>query len=70
MVSHQTHAVEHPELIARRFHHLARAVRNESVNARMNCGFAQFRDSIHVHPREQWAKLQATVGGARLASDA
>jgi 5-methyltetrahydropteroyltriglutamate--homocysteine methyltransferase len=34
------------------------------------CGFSQFWDSIRVHPRVQWAKLQALVQGARVASRA
>ena len=68
MVSHQTNVVEHPELIAWRLQNFASVVGKENVIGGTDCGFSQFWDSIRVHPSVQWAKLQALVEGARLAS--
>ncbi len=70
MVSHQTNVVEHPELIAWRLQNFASVVGKENLIAGTDCGFSQFWDSIRVHPSVQWAKLQALVEGARLASQA
>jgi 5-methyltetrahydropteroyltriglutamate--homocysteine methyltransferase len=70
MVSHQTNVVEHPELISWRIQNFASVVGKENVIAGTDCGFSQFWDSIRVHPSVQWAKLEALVAGARLASEA
>ena len=69
VVSHTTNVVEHPELIAERIIRLAELVGPENVIAGTDCGFAQGPFVQRVHPTIMWAKLQALVGGARLASE-
>jgi 5-methyltetrahydropteroyltriglutamate--homocysteine methyltransferase len=68
VISHQTNVVEHPELVAWRIENYASAVGKENVIAGTDCGFSQFWDTIRLHPSVQWAKLQALVDGAALAS--
>ena len=68
VISHATNIVEHPELIAERITRLARLVGRENVIAGTDCGFAQVTYFARVHPSIMWAKLEALVEGARLAS--
>jgi 5-methyltetrahydropteroyltriglutamate--homocysteine methyltransferase len=68
VISHVTNVVEHPELVAERVVRLARIVGRENVIAGTDCGFAQGPYVQRVHPSIQWAKLDALVQGARLAS--
>jgi 5-methyltetrahydropteroyltriglutamate--homocysteine methyltransferase len=68
VVSHCTNVVEHPELIALRISNFARLVGRENVIAGTDCGFSQFWNLIRVHPEVQWAKLEALVEGARIAT--
>ena len=68
VISHATNIVEHPELVAERIVRLARLVGRENVIASTDCGFAQVTYFARVHPQIMWAKLQALVDGARLAS--
>jgi 5-methyltetrahydropteroyltriglutamate--homocysteine methyltransferase len=68
VVSHATNIVEHPELIAERIVRLAKALGRENVMAGTDCGFAQGPFHRRVHPSIMWAKLEALVDGARLAS--
>ena len=68
VVSHCIHLVEHPELVAQRIARFAGVVGRERVIAGTDCGFAQQPFYQRVHPSIQWAKLQALVEGARLAS--
>src|SRR5690348_13941689 len=68
VISHATNVVEHPELVAERIVRLARIVGRENVIAGTDCGFAQGPFHRRVHPSIMWAKLQALVDGARLAS--
>jgi 5-methyltetrahydropteroyltriglutamate--homocysteine methyltransferase len=68
VISHATNIVEHPELIAERIVRLARLVGRENVIASTDCGFAQVTYFARVHPQIMWAKLEALVEGARLAS--
>lgn len=68
LVSHATNVVEHPELVADRIERLAKLVGPERVIASSDCGFAQGPLVRRVHPTVQWAKLEALVEGARLAS--
>jgi 5-methyltetrahydropteroyltriglutamate--homocysteine methyltransferase len=70
VISHATNIVEHPELVAERIIRLARLVGRENVIASTDCGFAQVTYFARVHPTIMWAKLEALVAGARLASDA
>jgi len=68
VISHATNVVEHPELIAERIVRIARLVGRENVIAGTDCGFAQGPFHRRVHPSIMWAKLEALVQGARLAS--
>ena len=68
VISHATNIVEHPELIAERITRLARLVGRENIIASTDCGFAQVTYFARVHPSIMWAKLEALVEGARLAS--
>jgi 5-methyltetrahydropteroyltriglutamate--homocysteine methyltransferase len=68
VVSHATNVVEHPELVAERIVRLARLLGRENVIAGTDCGFAQGPFHRRVHPTVMWAKLEALVEGARLAS--
>jgi len=68
LVSHQTNVVEHPELVAWRIKNFAGVVGRENVIAGTDCGFSQNWALLRVHPLVQWAKLEALVDGARLAS--
>jgi 5-methyltetrahydropteroyltriglutamate--homocysteine methyltransferase len=68
VISHATNVVEHPELVAERIVRLANIVGRENVVAGTDCGFAQGPFHRRVHPSIMWAKLEALVAGARLAS--
>jgi len=68
VISHATNVVEHPELVKERIVRLAKLVGRENVIAGTDCGFAQQPFYQRVHPTIQWAKLEALVEGARLAS--
>jgi 5-methyltetrahydropteroyltriglutamate--homocysteine methyltransferase len=63
-----TNFIEHPELIAQRIVQYARVVGRDRVIAGTDCGFATVAGSTRVVPSIAWAKLQALVEGARLAS--
>jgi|SRR6185312_10684488 len=60
--------VEHPELVAQRLERFASVVGRERVIAGADCGFASFAGSDEMHPTIVWAKFEALVEGARLAS--
>jgi 5-methyltetrahydropteroyltriglutamate--homocysteine methyltransferase len=68
VISHATNVVEHPELVKERIVRLAKLVGRENVIGGTDCGFAQQPFYQPVHPTIQWAKLQALVEGARLAT--
>jgi len=68
VISHSTNVVEHPELVAERIVRLAGLVGRENVIAGTDCGFAQGPFHQRVHPSVMWAKLEALVDGAELAS--
>ena len=68
VISHATNVVEHPELVAERIVRLARLVGRENLLAGTDCGFAQGPFHRRVHPSIMWAKLDALVKGAKLAS--
>ncbi len=69
VVSHCIHLVEHPELVAQRIARFAEVVGRERVIAGTDCGFGTSGAGDEVHPEVAWAKLQALVEGARLASE-
>ena len=68
VISHATNVVEHPELVCERIVRIAQLVGRENVIAGTDCGFAQGPFYRRVHPSIMWAKFEALVGGARLAS--
>ena len=68
VVSHSSNVVEHPELVAERILRFANLVGRENVIASTDCGFAQEELNRRVHPSIMWAKLEAMVEGARIAS--
>jgi 5-methyltetrahydropteroyltriglutamate--homocysteine methyltransferase len=68
VIAHTTNVVEHPELVAERLVRLARLVGRERVIGGTDCGFAQGPYVRRVHPTIMWAKLDALVQGARLAT--
>jgi len=63
-----TNFIEHPELVAQRITRLARLVGRERVIAGADCGFAGYAGYNMVDPDIMWAKCQALVEGARVAS--
>jgi 5-methyltetrahydropteroyltriglutamate--homocysteine methyltransferase len=68
VVSHAASHVEHPELVAQRITRFAGLVGAENVIASTDCGFAQSFRTTRQHPSIQWAKLEALVEGARIAT--
>jgi 5-methyltetrahydropteroyltriglutamate--homocysteine methyltransferase len=65
-----TNFIEHPELIAQRLARYAGVVGRERVIAGTDCGFGTSAWGRKVDAKIAWAKLQAMVEGARLASAA
>jgi 5-methyltetrahydropteroyltriglutamate--homocysteine methyltransferase len=63
-----TNYVEHPDLVAERLQHFVDIVGPERVIASTDCGFGTSVGPRDVPPSIAWAKLQAMVEGARLAS--
>ena len=68
VIAHTTAVVEHPETVAERILTYARLVGRERVMAGADCGFAQGALFQRQHPTVMWAKFEALVEGARLAS--
>jgi 5-methyltetrahydropteroyltriglutamate--homocysteine methyltransferase len=60
--------VEHPDLVAERLGHFVDIVGEGRVIASTDCGFGTSVGPRDVPPSIAWAKLQAMVEGARLAS--
>jgi 5-methyltetrahydropteroyltriglutamate--homocysteine methyltransferase len=63
MICHATNVIEHPEYIAELITKYAGVVGRERVIAATDCGFRW-----RVHPQIAWAKLEALVEGAKVAS--
>jgi 5-methyltetrahydropteroyltriglutamate--homocysteine methyltransferase len=68
VITHSTVLVEHPELVCDRILRFAQVVGRERVIAGTDCGFGTFAGMMTIHPTVAWAKLEALVQGARLAS--
>ena len=68
VVTHHTMTVEHPRLVADRIVRFARLVGRESLIAGTDCGFAQAQFIQRAAPSVMWAKFEALVEGARIAS--
>jgi 5-methyltetrahydropteroyltriglutamate--homocysteine methyltransferase len=67
-ITQSTVLVEHPELVAQRIVRFAKVVGRENVIAGADCGFATFAGSTEIHPSVVWAKFEALVEGARIAT--
>jgi 5-methyltetrahydropteroyltriglutamate--homocysteine methyltransferase len=68
VVTHHTITVEHPRLVADRILRFAGLVGRENVIAGTDCGFAQAQFIQRAAPSVMWAKFDALVQGARIAS--
>jgi 5-methyltetrahydropteroyltriglutamate--homocysteine methyltransferase len=68
VITHHIVTVEHPRLVADRIVRFAKLVGRENVIAGSDCGFAQIDHFSRVHPNVMWAKMEALVEGARIAS--
>ncbi len=68
VVTHHTMTVEHPRLVADRIVRFARLVGRENLMAGTDCGFAQAQFIQRAAPSVMWAKFEALVEGARIAS--
>jgi 5-methyltetrahydropteroyltriglutamate--homocysteine methyltransferase len=69
VIAHTTAVVEHPETVAERIMNFARLIGREGVIAGADCGFSQGALYQRQHPTVMWAKFEALVQGARLASE-
>ena len=63
VVSHATNVVEHPEVVSDRILNFAGVAGRENVIAGTDCGLGG-----RLHPQLVWAKLEALVAGAKLAT--
>jgi 5-methyltetrahydropteroyltriglutamate--homocysteine methyltransferase len=63
VISHATPVIEHPDLVAQRIRRFCQLLGPENVIAGVDCGLGG-----RAHPQVGWAKLEALVEGARLAS--
>jgi 5-methyltetrahydropteroyltriglutamate--homocysteine methyltransferase len=68
VITHHIITVEHPQVVADRLVRYAKIVGRENIIAGSDCGFAQAEHVQRVHPSVMWAKFEALVEGARLAS--
>ena len=68
VITHHTITVEHPRLVADRIVRFARLVGRENLIAGTDCGFAQAQFIQRAAPSVMWAKFEALVEGARIAS--
>jgi len=68
VITHHTITVEHPRLVADRIIRYAGIVGPENVIAGTDCGFAQLDVIERVPEPVMWAKFEALVEGAALAS--
>jgi len=69
VVDSTTNIIEHPESVAERIRRFADVLGKENILAGVDCGFDTIAGSAQVVPRIAWAKLEALVEGARLATD-
>jgi 5-methyltetrahydropteroyltriglutamate--homocysteine methyltransferase len=69
VITHTTNLVEHPQLVAERIERYAKVAGRENVIAGSDCGFAAraVRD-YDIHESVVWAKFEALVEGARIAT--
>ncbi|WP_336024687.1 cobalamin-independent methionine synthase II family protein [Halobellus salinisoli] len=70
VVDVKTNVVEHPEVVADRIERVADAVGDPSrIVAAPDCGFDTQAGMAMVHPEIAWAKLEAVVDGAEVATE-
>jgi len=68
VVTHCSLLVETPELVAERLVKYVDFAGKENVIASTDCGFATFASADEIDPAIAWAKLDALVKGAELAT--
>jgi 5-methyltetrahydropteroyltriglutamate--homocysteine methyltransferase len=68
VITNSSVLVEHPELVAQRLIRFTDFMGRENVIAGTDCGFASFAGSDEVHASIVWAKMEAMVQGAEIAS--
>ena len=68
VVTQSTATVEHPELVAQRIERFAGIVGREKVIGGVDCGFASIARFADMPTSVIWAKLEALVEGARIAT--
>ena len=69
VITHASNIVEHPKLICERVVRYAKLVGRDNVLAGADCGFSsQACYHTEVHPTVIWAKFEAMVEGARMAT--
>ena len=68
VIDSTTNFIEHPRLIAQRLRQFTRIVGVERVIAGSDCGFGTFAGYGVVDPDIVFAKFEAMVEGARMAS--
>jgi 5-methyltetrahydropteroyltriglutamate--homocysteine methyltransferase len=68
VIDTKTNIVEHPELVSERIVRVANLVGRENVIVAPDCGFGTGAGRRRVYPSVQWAKLEALVQGAQLAT--
>jgi 5-methyltetrahydropteroyltriglutamate--homocysteine methyltransferase len=68
VVTHSSVLIEHPEVVCDRILRYASVVGRENVIAGADCGFGTFAGNKAIHATIAWAKLEALVKGAALAS--
>ncbi|HEY7552006.1 MAG TPA: cobalamin-independent methionine synthase II family protein [Hyphomicrobiaceae bacterium] len=68
MITQSNVMVEHPEAVAQRLGRWIGAFGRERVIAGTDCGFASFAGNDEIHESIVWAKFEALVEGARIAS--
>ena len=68
VITHHTITVEHPRLIADRIIRYAELVGPTNIMAGTDCGFAQTEIIERVPASVMWAKFEALVEGAAIAS--
>ena len=68
-VTHSNTTIEHPEIVADRMEHWARAAGRENVLFGNDCGFSSTAGNAEIPQTVAWAKLKALGDGAKLATN-
>jgi 5-methyltetrahydropteroyltriglutamate--homocysteine methyltransferase len=63
-----TNHIEHPRLVAQRILRFTNLIGRDRVIAGTDCGFATMAGATNIDPDAAWAKLEALVEGAAIAS--